>query len=170
MDTDIYKNVKIKKNRSKEKNIAVKANEWKTKWMFDKNELNQLNIIDPKRDKSPRCRQMISYLTCRLLLYYFLHVFHAIVSCWAFIGIWVSANLPRSPGLFSAFWSITVWIVSIHPPISGSSRPFPSLWGPLLEYLCSRSSLVLWQDPSLFLFFRFVYLLQCDPLGRKSPH
>ena len=42
--------------------------------------------------------------------YYYLliRVFHISVSWWSFTGVWVTANLPKSPGLFSIFWPFSI--------------------------------------------------------------
>ena len=53
-------------------------------------------------------------------IYYFLWIFHISVSWWSFTVIWVRASLFRSPGLFSVV--AVIWMVSIRPPISNSSR------------------------------------------------
>ena len=59
-----------------------------------------------------------------LFLVSFLRVFHISVSWWFFAGVWVTANLLKSPGLFSVFWLI--WIMLLFgwsPLISKSSSP-----------------------------------------------
>ena len=62
-----------------------------------------------------------------LLLFTPLEFFHISISCWFFTGVWVTASLLKSPGLFSVFWPLSemvIWIVSTRPPTSKSSRPF----------------------------------------------
>ena len=41
---------------------------------------------------------------------YFLRVFHISVSWWSFTGVWVTANLLKSPGLFSVFWPFSIML------------------------------------------------------------
>ena len=60
---------------------------------------------------------------------YSLRVFLISVSWWSFTGVWVTASLLKSPGLFSVLWPISltvVWMVSIRFPTSKSSNPFNS--------------------------------------------
>ena len=40
--------------------------------------------------------------------FFFLRVFHISVSWWSFIGVWVTASLLNSPGLFSVFWPFSI--------------------------------------------------------------
>ena len=40
-----------------------------------------------------------SFLSCLLLLFYSLWVFHLSVSWWSFTGVWVTASLLRSPAV-----------------------------------------------------------------------
>ena len=57
-----------------------------------------------------------------------LRVFNTSVSWWFYTGIWVTASILKSPGLFSVFWSILIM------PYSGLSLPvllFPNLPVPL---------------------------------------
>ena len=52
--------------------------------------------------------------------------FNTSISRWFLAGVWVTASLLKSPGLFSVFWLIliiVVWMVTIHPLISKSSSP-----------------------------------------------
>ena len=64
-------------------------------------------------------------ISCRLkypyyyYYYYFTNfsAFHISVSWWLFIGVWVTASLLKSPGLFSVFWSIS------SPPVTVPSAP-----------------------------------------------
>ena len=44
------------------------------------------------------------------LIYYHLviRVFHISVSWWSFTGVWETASLLKSPGLFSVFWSFSI--------------------------------------------------------------
>ena len=61
-----------------------------------------------------------------IIIIYSLRAFHISFSWWSFTGVWVTASLLKSPGLFSVFWlfSIIVWLVSTRPLISKSSSPF----------------------------------------------
>ena len=70
-----------------------------------------------------------SLLLASLSLCYFLWVLPTSVSWWYFTGVWVTASLFKSPGLF--VFSPVVWIVSI--PIFNTIIPFPSLWGPFQQ-------------------------------------
>ena len=72
----------------------------------------------------------IFYFIAGSLLYYYysLKVFHISVSWWSSTGVWVTASLLKSPGLFSVFWPISINLVFrmvfICPLISKSSSPF----------------------------------------------
>ena len=48
----------------------------------------------------------------RLYYYYLLpfRVFHISVSWWFFPGVWVTASLLKSPGLFSVFWPFSIML------------------------------------------------------------
>ena len=39
---------------------------------------------------------------------YFLRFFSISISWWSFTGLWKTANLLKSPGLFSVFWPISI--------------------------------------------------------------
>ena len=71
-----------------------------------------------------------------IIIIYFLRVFHFSFSWWIFTGVWMTASLLRSSGLFSVFWPFSVitvvWMVSSRPPTSKSSIPFNN---PLLTVL-----------------------------------
>ena len=85
------------------------------------------------------------------------------VSWWYFTGVWVTASLLRSPGLFSVFWpNAAVWIFLIRPP----TLPVPFLalgdrsnranyyW--YYSYsLVRQVFLILWQGQSFFSLFSF---------------
>ena len=50
-------------------------------------------------------------LFCFLWLFFFIYslrVFHISVSWWSFTGVWVTASLLRSPGLFSILWLFSI--------------------------------------------------------------
>ena len=57
--------------------------------------------------------------------HYFTHlkVFHTSISWWLSIGVWVTANLLKSPGLsiLADLNNAVVWMASTHPLISKSS-------------------------------------------------
>ena len=52
----------------------------------------------------------VSIITKPTLAIFFLHirVFHISVSWWFFTGVWVTASLLKSPGLFSVFWPFSI--------------------------------------------------------------
>ena len=66
------------------------------------------------------------------LYYYFsilIRVFHISVSWWFFAGVWVTASLLKSPGLFSVFWPFLImlsfgWSPLVRQPL----RPFCNPW------------------------------------------
>ena len=43
-----------------------------------------------------------------IIIIYSLRVLHISVSWWSFIGVWETASLIKSPGLFSVFWPISI--------------------------------------------------------------
>ena len=45
-----------------------------------------------------------------LFVFYFLRVYHFSISWWFSTGIWVTASLIKSPGLFSVFWLISAML------------------------------------------------------------
>ena len=52
-----------------------------------------------------------------IIIIIFIRVFHISVSWWSFTGIWVTANLLKSPGLFPVFWlwlSLFCWVPYFH--------------------------------------------------------
>ena len=60
--------------------------------------------------------------------YYFLtRVFHIIFSWWSFPGVWVTASLLKSPGLFSVFWPFSIMLSFGWSPLGRhlSSPPVP---------------------------------------------
>ena len=54
--------------------------------------------------------------------------FYISINWWFSTGVWVTASLLRSPGLFSVFSAdinnTVLWMVSVRPPISNSSSSF----------------------------------------------
>ena len=71
---------------------------------------------------------MVSSVDFMTLYYYFFYswrVFYISVSRWFFTGVWVTASLLKSSGLFSVFWSFSVvWMVSTRPATCKSSSTF----------------------------------------------
>ena len=45
-----------------------------------------------------------------IIIIYCLRVFHISISWWFFTGVWVTASLLKSPGLFSVFWPFSVML------------------------------------------------------------
>ena len=45
-----------------------------------------------------------------VIINYSLSVFHISLSWWSFTGVWVTASLLKSPGLFSVFWLFTIML------------------------------------------------------------
>ena len=117
---------------------------------------------------------------CWSFYYHFtlLRVFHTSVSWWLFAGVWVTASLLKSLGLFSVFWSILI-IVSTRPLISMSTNPCakPLVTVPLapitngftITFMFHSFSSVLLQDLSIYLSFRFLLVLPCGQSERQSP-
>ena len=99
-----------------------------------------------------------------------MRVFHISFSWWFFIGVWVTANLLKSLGLFSVFWLFSiVWTVSSRPPTSKFSSPFnnplvtilkaPIMIGIIVTFMYYSlfNSLTRWRYLSFFLHsFRFI--------------
>ena len=71
--------------------------------------------------KSPQVSRYYYY-------YSLIRALHISVNRWFFTGVWVTASLLSSPGLFSVFWSFLImrsfgWSPFV-PPTSKSSSPF----------------------------------------------
>ena len=68
--------------------------------------------------------------------YSLIRAFHISVSRWFFTGVWVTASLLKSPGLFLVFWPFSA-MVSTRPPTSKSFSPFsnPLITVPILLLL-----------------------------------
>ena len=58
-----------------------------------------------------------------MIIIYFVRVFHISFSWWFFTGVWVTARLLKSPGLFSLFWTFSVMLLFGWSPLV---RLFPS--------------------------------------------
>ena len=54
--------------------------------------------------------RLVLSLLLLLLLFIPWEFFHISVSWWSFTGVWVTASLLKSPGLFSIFWLISIFI------------------------------------------------------------
>ena len=98
-------------------------------------------------------------------------MFHTNISRWFFTGVWVTASLLKSPGLFSVFWPILIMLEWGWSPLVllFQSLPvlLPILWGlfPVLQLqlvspspLCSIVFLVLEQGLDIHLHFAFFWL------------
>ena len=113
--------------------------------------------------------------------YYFTpsEFFYTSVSWWSFTGVRVTANLLRSPGLFSVFYSIiAILMVTILHLISNSFRVF--FTKPLglfqaiqLQVVSSSPScsidFFLFSVPSIFRSFLFLAFSLCVPLIWQNP-
>ena len=118
-----------------------------------------------------------AWVTASLLLW----IFPTSVSWWSFTWVWVRASLLRFPGLFSVFWPILVmqsfgWSRFVFQ-FSTLTVSFPNLCGPFHAhqlqlvsslFSCSTAFLVLWQDLSTSLCFRFLWSSLCGPLRWHS--
>ena len=62
------------------------------------------------RNRNMSIEQVLSLHYYYYYYYYYLliKVFHISVSWWYFTGVWVTASLLKSPGLFSVFWSFSL--------------------------------------------------------------
>ena len=113
--------------------------------------------------------------------YYYLliRVFHISVSWWFSTGVWVTASVLKSPGLFSVIRpflnNVAVWMVSTRPPISKSFSPFsnPSVTVPnapiTIGIIVTCMFHFFFEFPSLvevrillFTFFQFYSLVSRD--------
>ena len=120
--------------------------------------------------------------SCLVLLLLFLLSFHISVSWWSFTGVWVTASLLRSPGLFWVFWQIAAvqysgWFQSFLW-FPNYPNPFPILLGPFQVHQLQLLSLwlsysitfsVLWQSPGICPFFHFLSASPCDLLELQNP-
>ena len=64
-----------------------------------------------------------------IIIIYSLTVFHISFSWWFFSGVWLTANILKSPRLLSILAvhnNAVVWIVSTRPPTSKFTNPFNS--------------------------------------------
>ena len=89
--------------------------------------------------------------------YYYLliKVFHISISWWFFTGVWVTASLLKSPGLFSVFWPFSVMMSF------GESLPFRQLPSPpgfviILSLLSQKNQTQLVQS-SLSYYYYYYY-------------
>ena len=84
------------------------------------------------------------------------------ISWCSFTGVWVTASLFKSPGLFPAFWpmwtNVVVFLFLIRPvSLPNHSRLFQA--HQLQSPSCSTAFLVLMQDSSIYHSFRFLLFL-----------
>ena len=63
------------------------------------------------------CLQYSSQYSASIIIILLIWVFLTSVSWWLSTGVWVIANLPKSPGLL-LFWSITTMLLWYHPSYS----------------------------------------------------
>ena len=117
-----------------------------------------------------------------LSLFYSWRVFPISISRWSFTGVWVTASLLKSPGLFPVFWliSIMVWFGQSSPVLLFPSPPVQSFGD------CTKSTNYNWynhhfhisqffQFPSkvqvlisLFTFFQFYSVVSQDSKVHNS--
>ena len=99
-----------------------------------------------------------------------------------FPGAWVTASLLQSAGRFCVFWLISIMLWFEWPQfflrflilpvfLSGLFRPFQARKLQIVSPSpsCSTVFLVLWQGPSICLYFRSLLFSLCAPLGRQNP-
>ena len=55
-----------------------------------------------------------------IIVIYSFRVFHISTSWWFFTGVWVTASLLKSPGLFSVFWPFSAVILIVSTYVSTS--------------------------------------------------
>ena len=77
---------------------------------------------------------LVHLLWLSLLLLFYYYIFHTSVRWWSFTGVWVTASLFMSLGLFSIFWPFSTMLLSRWPQFflwfSILPIPFSCLWGP----------------------------------------
>ena len=57
---------------------------------------------------SVHCNQSSLVFIIIIIITYSFRVFHISISWWSFTGVWVTASLLKSPGLFSGFWPFSI--------------------------------------------------------------
>ena len=72
---------------------------------------------------------LLSLLLLLLLLLLLFRVFHISISWWSSTGVWVTASLLKSPGLFSVFWPFNIMLLFGWSPLG---RQHPNLPGPFI--------------------------------------
>ena len=72
-----------------------------------------------------------------IIITYSFRVFQISVSWWFFSGVWVTASLPKSPGLFPVFWPFSIMLWFRWSPLV---RQLPYTLGPLIiiQLLCQK--------------------------------
>ena len=111
-----------------------------------------------------------------------LKVFPTSVSRWFITGVWVTASLSKSSGLFSVFWPISVKLYFEWSPLvlifPSPLVPVSILWWLCQGYQlylvspslsCSTGFSILLQGPGTYLSFHFLSVLLCDQQGQQSP-
>ena len=73
----------------------------------------------------------------RFLLIYSFWVFQISVSWWSFTGVWPTASLLNSPGLFSVFWPFSIILSFGWSPLV-RLLPSPSVPLVILSLLCQK--------------------------------
>ena len=107
-----------------------------------------------------------------------LWVFHTSVNWWFFTGVWVTASLLRSPGLFLVFWPTSTMLL-FRWSLLVLRFPTPpglllNLWGSFQVHQlqlvspspsCSIVYLGVRKDVSISLFFRFLLIFTLGSAG-----
>ena len=118
------------------------------------------------------------YYYCRCCCFIPLSIFLTNISWWFSTGVWVTAILLKSPGLFAVLWPISIMLLSKWSPhiVLYPSHPVPyryvgdcsqcstNYW--YIRHLHVPCFLVLKQALGTYLSFRFLKMLLCD-LARR---
>ena len=99
--------------------------------------------------KTAHWQVVVVVVVLLLLLYYYyysLRVFYTSISWWSFTGVWVTASLLKSTGLFSVFWPILAML------ISKSSNPFINPLVTVPKATITIGIIVTLYDPHFFPF------------------
>ena len=128
--------------------------------------------------KSPQvARTLLSSLAVNI---YSFRVFHISISWWLFTGVWVTASLLKSPGLFSVFNvnNAVAWRIFSCPLISklpsSLSKPLGTVPSARITTVITLTHMfhcnfVLCLGSSTCLFFQFLCFLLCCPPGWQNP-
>ena len=68
-----------------------------------------------------------TYFPINIIYLTLLKVFQTSVSWWRFPGVWVTASILKSPGLFSVFWSVSTILLFRLSPLVFLFPSFPVL-------------------------------------------